>query len=157
MTNTSCFACAKHALGSTVPGGIIWSDDLTFAGHALPEVLDNVYLGYLMIEPKRHVEGWGDLTDDEAAALGCLINDLARVLKEQQNCEHVYSFVLGDVVPHLHIHLVPRYRGAPREYWGVKVDEWPDAPRGGIEEISDLSNRLRRSLELIRHHAPSTS
>jgi diadenosine tetraphosphate (Ap4A) HIT family hydrolase len=59
---------------------------------------------------------------------------------------HIYSFVMGDHVPHLHVHLVPRYPGTPREYWGVRVSEWPNAPRGGVGEIDAVCGRLREAL-----------
>jgi hypothetical protein len=39
--------------------------------------------------------------------------------------------------------------GGPREYWGPKVDEWPDAPRGGEAEIAPVADRLR---EYLREH-----
>jgi histidine triad (HIT) family protein len=55
--------------------------------------------------------------------------------------------VLGDRVPHLHVHVVPPYRGAPSKYWGVHVDEWPDAPRGGPKEIEAICERLRYYLK----------
>ena len=45
------------------------------------------------------------------------------------------------------MHIVPRYPGAPHEYWGTQVDEWPDAPRGGPQEIEALCTRLRAYLE----------
>jgi diadenosine tetraphosphate (Ap4A) HIT family hydrolase len=128
------------------PGGIIHEDDLVYAGHILPPDLIDVYLGYLMIEPQRHVTGWGDLTDKEAAALGLLVNSLGRALKDSEGAEHVYSFVFGDEVPHLHIHLVPRYPDTPRAYWGTRASHWPDAPRGGIDEIAAVCDRLRRAL-----------
>jgi diadenosine tetraphosphate (Ap4A) HIT family hydrolase len=59
----------------------------------------------------------------------------------------VYAFVVGDRVPHLHIHLIPRHPGAPQEYRGVRVDEWPDAPRGDQAEVAALVNRLRLRLQ----------
>lgn len=120
-----------------------------YAGHILPPDLTDVYLGYLMIEPKRHVIGLGELTDEEAAALGVLANNLARALKDSEGAEHVYSFVLGHDVPHLHIHLVPRYPGTPRGYLGVRVGQWPDAPRGAIDDITAVCDRLRRALSTI--------
>lgn len=46
----------------------------------------------------------------------------AKAIEDVCEAEHVYSFVIGDHVPHLHIHFVGRYPGAPREYWGPKVD-----------------------------------
>lgn len=61
--------------------------------------------------------------------------------------EHVYEFVLGDNVPHFHVHIVPRYPGTPREYWGTRVDEWPDAPGGGPQEIAALCERVYNYLQ----------
>lgn len=143
----ACFVCDKHAKGDAVEGGIIYEDELTYAGHLLPPDLSDAYLGYLMVEPKRHVTGLGELTDEEAAALGVLVNDLSRALKDVAGAEHVYSVVLGDAVPHLRIHLAPRYPGAPEEYWGMRVDEWPNAPRGGVADITAVSDRLRNAME----------
>jgi histidine triad (HIT) family protein len=139
-----CFVCQKHRGLKAVPGGSIYEDALVYAGHAqIPIGEETVYLGYLMIEPKRHVPGLTDLTDQEAAALGVLIARLSRALRESEGAEHVYAFVLGDRVSHLHVHLVPRYPGAPAEYWGTHVDEWPGAPRGGPAEVAVLVQRLR--------------
>ena len=130
-------------------GGIIHKDELVYAGHILPPDLTDVYLGYLMVEPKRHVIGLGELTDEEAAALGVLANNLARALKDIEGAEHIYSFVLGHDVPHLHIHLVPRYPGTPAEYWGLRIAQSPVAPRGGFDDITAVCDRLRGALSTI--------
>lgn len=61
--------------------------------------------------------------------------------------EHVYAAVIGTHVPHLHVHLLARYPNTPPEYWWGRVDESPDAPRGGDERISTLVHRLRAYLE----------
>jgi len=134
----------------------VYEDEVAYAGHLLPPQLTDVYLGYLMVEPKRHVAGLDNLSEKEAAVLGVLVRDLARVLKKSEGAEHVYSLVLGDAVPHVHFHVVPRYPGAPREYWGVRVGEWPEAPRGGAAEIAALCDRLRQGLTAIRS-APNPS
>jgi len=54
--------------------------------------------------------------------------------------------VIGDGTQHLHVHLLPRYPGTPREYWWDGVDEWPDARRGMESEISMLVADLRAHL-----------
>lgn len=119
-----------------------------FVGHAfIPEDRERVYLGWLLIEPRRHVAGLADLTTDEAERLGRLEAVVARALMDRRDVDHVYSFVLGHQVPHLHVHLLPRYRGTPREYWGVKVDEWPDAPTGDRAAIAALAAELRAIVE----------
>ena len=139
-----CFVCAKHALGEAALGGVLFEDELVYAGHAYPRAGAGLaYRGYLVAEPMRHAAGLGDLTDPEAAALGLLVNRLARALKEVAEAEHVYSFVFGDGLAHLHVVLAPRYAGTPREYWGVRLREWPDAPRVGEDEMRRLVARLR--------------
>lgn len=144
----SCFVCRKHRGDEVVPGGAIYEDEIIYLGHAqMREGERTAYLGYLMLEPKRHVPGLGHLTDEEAEALGRFAARISRVLMAAEAAEHVYAFVIGDAVPHLHIHLVPRYPGAPRDYWGPRVDEWPEAPRGGPGEIEALCHRLRAALE----------
>ena len=49
----------------------------------------------------------------------------------------------------LHIDVIPRHRGAPREFWGARVDEWPDAPRGDEQAVEALEARLRARLEEV--------
>ena len=61
--------------------------------------------------------------------------------------EHVYAFVLGHHVAHFHLHLFPRYRGAPREYWWPRLEEWPDAPRGGESDAALTVESIRKALE----------
>ncbi|HZR44132.1 MAG TPA: HIT domain-containing protein [Ktedonobacteraceae bacterium] len=140
-----CFICRKHRGEITIPGGAIYEDNLVYAGHVRTNQ-GAIYLGYLIAELKRHAPGLAEQTDEEAQATGLLVARLSRALKACVGAEHIYSFVLGDHVPHLHIHLIPRYPGAPREYWGVHVDEWPDAPHGNDEEIATLCQQLRDHL-----------
>jgi histidine triad (HIT) family protein len=150
MTDLDCFICRKHRGQTTTPGTPIFQDELLFAGHVdFPPGEDRVYLGYLMVEPRRHAPGLADLTVAEAQALGLLVTRLSRALKACEAAEHVYAFVLGDAVPHLHVHLVPRYPGASRAHWGVHVDEWPDAPRGNAAAVTSVCLRLRRYLEEV--------
>jgi diadenosine tetraphosphate (Ap4A) HIT family hydrolase len=149
MPESSCFICEKHRQGESAEGGVVYEDDLVYAGHSHTLGRPAIYLGYLMAEPKRHVAGLGALTDDEAGALGRLVNRLAGALKDVEGAEHVYSFVFGDNAiagRHLHIHVVPRYPGTPRQYWARRLTEWPDAPRGGPEAMRSLVDRLRSSL-----------
>jgi len=139
-----CFVCRKHRGEIALPGGAIYEDALVYAGHAAgPPGQGTVYRGYLIAEPKRHAAGWEDLTADEAAALGRLLARLCRALRESEGAEHVYMAVLGDHVAHLHVHLLPRYPGTPPEYWGFRVDEWPDAPQADERAVAEVCERLR--------------
>ncbi len=148
IADSECIVCRKHRGLLPLAGGSIYADDLIFISHAqLWGKETNHYLGHLFIEPKRHMPGLGDLTEAEAQIIGLFTSRLARALIQAEGVEHVYAFVIGDHVPHLHIHVIGRYPGAPREYWGPKVDEWPQAPRGSEAEIAQVAARVQAAFE----------
>ncbi|MGW3248023.1 HIT family protein [Streptomyces sp. NPDC001070] len=149
VTASDCFVCRKHCDDSLMPGGAVWMDDLVVVSHLSPRApggARSVYLGHLLVEPRRHAGGLGDLSDAEAQRVGLWCARAAGALREAGGAEHVYAAVIGDNVPHLHVHLLPRYPGTPRDYWWQRVDEWPDAPRGGEAEAAAMVERLR-----VRH------
>ena len=142
-----CLVCRKHRGEVAVPGGMIYEDHLVAISHAqLWGDETEHYLGHLFVETKRHVPGLADLTEEEAQAIGLHTSRVARALTETLGVEHVYAFVLGDGVPHVHVHVIGRYPGAPREYWGPRVDEWPEAPHGDEAEIARVAGRVRAFL-----------
>jgi pimeloyl-ACP methyl ester carboxylesterase/diadenosine tetraphosphate (Ap4A) HIT family hydrolase len=147
--STDCLVCQKHRGAVPVPGGVIYEDDLIYISHAsIPDGKATAYLGALLIEPKRHIPSLASLTNAEAQRIGLYVAHLSRALLSGENVEHVYQFVTGHHVLHLHIWVIPRYPDTPREYWGMRVDEWPEAPKGGPEEIAALCERIRAEIQL---------
>jgi histidine triad (HIT) family protein len=149
---TACFVCRKHRdRGALVPGGPVAEDELVLVSHIVtPDALGRdgttAYLGHLLVEPLRHAPGLADLTEAEARGVGLWCTRASQALREVAGAEHVYAAVIGDGVPHLHIHLLPRFPGTPREYWWTRVDEWPQARRGGVDDIKVLVSELNRWL-----------
>lgn len=139
-----CFVCDKHLDDSDDLFIDFEEFDKFKVGHA-PDRAGTleVYLGALIVEPLRHVENWADLYEEEALQLGLLIKEVHRLLFKDDSIEHVYTWVFGDAVQHMHVWLVPRYVGTPKEYWGVRLDEWPGAPKGGLKEIKEKVLYLR--------------
>jgi diadenosine tetraphosphate (Ap4A) HIT family hydrolase len=133
-----CLICAKHAAAD--PGIEVHRDGLVYVGHlpASPEA----YLGHLFVEPLEHRPGLADLTPEQGAAVGGAMQRASATLRAAGH-DHVYAFVYGDRVPHLHVHLVGRYPEAPAGFRGVRVDEWPDAPRGDAADVAAYVARLR--------------
>ena len=84
--------------------------------------------GHSLIIPKRHVGSFFDATPPERAALLALL-DRAKELVEKHHAPAGYNIGINDgaaagqTVPHLHIHLIPRYSGD-------QVD-----PRGGVRWV----------------------
>jgi diadenosine tetraphosphate (Ap4A) HIT family hydrolase len=140
-----------------VPGGELVGDEHALVSH-LPLVTPagaagSVYLGHLVVEPRRHVAELGDLTPEEAASVGRLAAAASAVLQAGVGAEHVYAAVIGHGVEHLHVHLFPRYPGTPQEFWWTRVDEWPGAQRGDAAAVEAFVERLRAALPVPRAEA----
>jgi histidine triad (HIT) family protein len=129
-----------------LPGGPLVDEELVFAFHVVPmEHAPRPYLGHLMLVTRRHAPGFEDLRDDEAAAVGIGVARLARALREEGASE-VYVARIGRHVPHLHVHVLPRWPETPPEVKWYEVDEWDGARRGGADEIAEYVESLRHRL-----------
>jgi diadenosine tetraphosphate (Ap4A) HIT family hydrolase len=122
-----CFADAKlvfHA-GELVLG--LWDAFPASPGHAL-------------IVPRRHVTSWFEATDEERAELAAATKDARRAIVERH---HPAAFnvgindgtAAGQTVPHLHVHVIPRYAG-----------DVPD-PRGGVRHVIPWAGRYAAMAE----------
>ena len=63
--------------------------------------------GHTLVIPKREVDYFFDLTDEEIAAMQVFAKKVACAIKTAFPCIKVGQAVLGLEVPHAHIHLVP--------------------------------------------------
>jgi diadenosine tetraphosphate (Ap4A) HIT family hydrolase len=141
----ACAICEKHRGEGPLGGELVVEDEHLLAFHAPASAEDPAYLGYLFVETRRHVAELGDLTGEEADALGRLAARLSSALV-RVGADHVYAAVIGDRARHFHLHLVGRQPGTPPEYWWTRVDEWPGAPRGDPAEVARYCARLREAL-----------
>ena len=149
MTEAGCFICAKHRGEFAVAGGPIADDDLLYAAHVWETpngIPDEVYVGHVYIETKRHAPYFADLTEEEARAVGLLASRLSRALKDALRADFVFAAVIGTGIPHFHLHLLGRYPGTPPELAWHSVDEWEGAPRGGEDVVAEATERIRASL-----------
>ncbi len=84
--------------------------------------------GHTLIIPRRHVGSWFDTSAHERTALFALL-DQAKLILDQECNPDSYNIGINDgaaagqTVPHLHVHLIPRYLGDQED------------PRGGIRWI----------------------
>lgn len=93
-------------------------------------ILDSypIALGHSLIISKRHIGSFFETTEEERLALLALL-DVARLALVDQYQPRGFNIGINDgtaagqTVPHLHIHLIPRYAG-----------DVPD-PRGGIRWV----------------------
>jgi len=58
---------------------------------------------------RRHVAAFIDLAPDELADYWADVQDVGRAIERVFEPCHVNYMLLGNIVPHLHVHIVPRY------------------------------------------------
>lgn len=90
----------------------------------------------------RHVAEPTELTDDEAASYGREVLIVGRAIERAFAPVKMNYNLLGNSVPHLHTHVVPRYADDPRPGWPFP---FPDPDPGPMPP-----DRLARDVELLR-------
>ncbi|ALG67492.1 HIT family protein [Beggiatoa leptomitoformis] len=118
------FQCPFCALMLNPTSQRVYDDELVFV------IRDKfpVSQGHTLIIPRRHYASWFEATETEQLALFSALA-IAKVNIQTQYQPDAYNIgindgaVAGQTVPHLHIHLIPRYQSDTVE------------PRGGIRWI----------------------
>jgi diadenosine tetraphosphate (Ap4A) HIT family hydrolase len=114
----SCVACDIVAGRIVPPGGtLLRADGLHLHGVFGPTPV----AGWVVLTVARHVRCLADLTDDEAASLGRLAARVQRAQRDVLGAETAYAVSLGEVVRHLHLHLIPRYATTPERLRGPRI------------------------------------
>lgn len=95
--------------------------------------------GHTLVITKREIPTWFDATPEEQLAVMALVEEVKRQLDEEFK-PHGYNVgfnagaAAGQTVPHLHVHVIPRYTGDM------------DDPRGGVRHaIPAKGNYLART------------
>lgn len=118
--NETCLFCNKE----DIENKIIEENDFCYARW------DNfpVSKGHAEIVPKKHIESFFDLKNNELIEIFSLISKVKDLIQEKYNPDG-YNIGInegdaaGRTIHHLHIHLIPRYKGDVEN------------PRGGIRHI----------------------
>ena len=72
--------------------------------------------GHVLIIPVRHFSNYFDSTQDEKNAIWSLVDDAKQVIRQDRSPDG-YNIGInigraaGQTIPHLHVHVIPRYEG----------------------------------------------
>ena len=138
----SCLVCKEHLGEVPVPGGLRIVEPGVITFHVPPEKDELIYLGHLLVTPQRHVADFSGLEDAEAGAVGIEIMRWSAALKEA-GAERVYTATIGHGVAHLHVHLLPRWAGTPKNVPWHSIDDWPGANRVDFDAAAIFFENLR--------------
>ncbi len=147
---TDCIFC--RILAGELPGTVVYRDDACAAFMDIQPVNP----GHVLVVPVQHATHLADMDAEPAARLMAVAHRVAAALRASGvRCEGVNLFLAdGEAamqeVPHVHLHVFPRWRG---DGFGLRFgpDYKHKAPRAALEEVAA---RLRPALDAESHPAP---
>jgi diadenosine tetraphosphate (Ap4A) HIT family hydrolase len=109
---SDCNICRKQdglktgseLLDVPIPGGYVVENDF-LVEHA---PLQESSAGTVIVEARRHLLDFGDMTPAESAELGPLLHRLIPAIKAATGVERVYYLAVMERAPHFHLWLVPK-------------------------------------------------
>lgn len=120
--HTNCPLCSKKDI--VISDGKEIENDLAYV---LTDT-NPVSLGHCLIVPRRHVAEFFDATKEEKLAIFELIDEMKAIIDKKHKPD-AYNIgvnigkAAGQSVPHIHIHMMPRYVGDIEN------------PRGGVRGV----------------------
>ena len=112
---------------------IVIQNDLAFAHYdSYP-----VNTGHCLIIPHRHVADYFQATAEEKAAIWALVDEMKTIIDQEHKPDGYNVGVnigktAGQSVPHLHVHMIPRYQGDMED------------PRGGVRGVIPHKQKYQR-------------
>ncbi len=118
------------------------------------QVDDPLFPGYFRVIWNKHIAEMSDLTDDERQLLEKVLLTVEKVVREQMQPDKINWAQFGNMVPHLHWHIIARYRDDshfPESIWGLKQREVAEEKVQQLKTKAnnaavEIQNRLNRLL-----------
>lgn len=92
--------------------------------------------GHTLVVPKREVDYFYDLEDDELEGMIVFAKQIAKKIQATTSCKKVATVVLGLEVAHAHIHLIPMNTEKDVDFSKEKLSLTP-------EEFAEIAKSLQ--------------
>ena len=102
--------------------------------------INPVTKGHTLVVPKREVDYFFDLTDEEIGRMMVFSKRVAAAIKEVFPCKKVGVAVMGLDVPHAHVHLAPLQSEVDMDF-GKKKLQLP------AEEMMQIASQIQQAFE----------
>ena len=110
---------------------------------------DAAFPAFYRVVWRAHVAEWSDLTLADQAALMGVVGSVERVLRDALAPTKINLASLGNVVPHLHWHVIARFdwdSHFPAPVWAAPVREVTPAPVTRLRaSLAELDARVARA------------
>lgn len=143
-SSRTCELCVSNG------GKLLWRN----AFCRVVSVADPDYPGFCRVILNRHVAEMTDLADDEQQELMRVVFAVEAVVREVVKPDKINLASLGNMVPHVHWHVIPRWREDrcfPNPIWAPAQREAAtiaatDDPTRILQLSDELANRLVAAL-----------
>ncbi|MDY6323053.1 MAG: HIT family protein [Succinivibrio sp.] len=105
---------------------------------------DQTYTGRCVLKFRDHKTDFSQLTDEENLEFAKELRQVAAALTKAFHPDKINYAVYGDLVPHLHIHIVPKYKGGPQ--WGGPFTDTGPKKYLSDAEYQELIAKIRAAL-----------
>lgn len=95
--------------------------------------------GHTLVIPKREVDKYFDLSNEELAELNIFSKKIAAAIESAIPCKRVGLAVIGLEVPHAHMHLIPLQSVEDINFEREKL-------KLSQEELSEIAEKIRAEL-----------
>jgi histidine triad (HIT) family protein len=130
-----CIFC--KIVRADIPSYKVYEDDYTLAFLDIAPVSK----GHTLVIPKKHYVNFEDIPEEELSAVIKTVKRVGRMLKENfgvvgYNTQVNNDSIAGQIIPHIHFHLIPREEGDGLELW----------PQGGYDpgEAGEIAKKIRK-------------
>ena len=123
---------------------IVYEDERTMAFLDVNPLAE----GHVLVVPKRHLQAFEDMTEEDACALSRAVLKVDRAVMKALGVDSTTIGVnnggaAGQVVPHLHVHIVPRRYG---DGAGTIHSMFENRPRPDPERLREIAERIRSNV-----------
>jgi histidine triad (HIT) family protein len=130
-TDPNCLFC--KIVAKSIPAQIVYEDDHTLA---FLDITPHAP-GHTMVIPKYHASRLVELPDVEVASLFAAVKKVAKLLDDKLGADGVTIGInqgraSGQEVDHLHVHIMPRWKGDKGNAVQSLVN---NPPKGSLEEM----------------------
>jgi len=140
LIETTCLYCTKD---EKILSGLLEIAELKVSKFYLSK--DQTYAGRAVVVLNWHAKELFDLTVTERHAFADDVAQAAQALQQTFLPNKINYAIYGDMVPHLHCHLAPKYEGG--DNWGAPFNNNPESKKlVSSEEYQVLINRIRTAL-----------
>lgn len=134
-----CLFC--NIISGEVPSSKVYEDEMVYAFLDIAPSSN----GHTLIMPKKHVERFNDMSPDDAALFFKSVNKIAKAVEkgvsaDGSNIGLNNGKAAGQEVPHVHIHLIPRYEGDGGGGMKSIVHTNPDT-----DNLDEIAARIRET------------